>query len=328
MRQGHYNFRNTRAKQNRNPDSQSEQYSSSMQVDIESSHTNIEEIFFNQDSSMGDRDERNIIPNQGEVMFRQLLGTLEQGQRMQQEQNRQMDMMLQLRARQMGVNINLGDANNGNDNNRGNDNNGGRGNNNGPENNINGNNGHGNNGNEADNFRHIARPTQTASSRPLLPTFPPRDPVQPVNESQITELQGQFRRDWEASGPEFQADISLRDYMDLRMRHMPRAGGRNQNFELRKKVGKLSLPYYDASGKMTARAWVQKVDTYLQLNPMPEDEAIKYAAMHLDGVAYEWWHHGMVTLGHNQITSYEEFTERLIERFDTRDPELHFKELA
>lgn len=36
----------------------------------------------------------------------------------------------------------------------------------------------------------------------------------------------------------------------------------------------------------------------------------------------------MVTLGHNQITSYEEFTERLIERFDTRDPELHFKELA
>ena len=36
----------------------------------------------------------------------------------------------------------------------------------------------------------------------------------------------------------------------------------------------------------------------------------------------------MVTLGHNQITSYEEFTENLVERFDTRDPELQFKELA
>ena len=61
---------------------------------------------------------------------------------------------------------------------------------------------------------------------------------------------------------------------------------------------------------------------------MPEEEAIKYVAIHLDGPTHEWWHHGMVTLGHNQITSYEEFTGKLIERFDTRDPELLFKELA
>ena len=106
---------------------------------------------------------------------------------MQQEQNRRMDMMLQLMARQMGININPGDVNNGNNNNGGNDNNrgnnnGGRGNNNGLENNINDNNGHGNNGNEDDNFRHVARLAQTTSSRPLLPTFPPRDPVQPINE--------------------------------------------------------------------------------------------------------------------------------------------------
>ena len=88
-----------------------------------------------------------------------------------------MDMMLQLMARQMGININLGDANNGNNNNRGNDN-GGR-------DNINGNN---NNGNEADNFRHVARLARTSSSRPLLPTFPPRDPVQLINEPQIAEF--------------------------------------------------------------------------------------------------------------------------------------------
>ena len=106
------------------------------------------------------------------------------------------------------------------------------------------------------------------------------------------------------------------------MRHMPKLGGRSQNLELRKKVGKIYLPYYDALGKMTTWAWVQKVDTYLQLNPMPKEEAIKYVAIHLDGLAHEWWHQGMVTFGRNQITSYEEFTEKLIERFDTRDPEL------
>ena len=64
------------------------------------------------------------------------------------------------------------------------------------------------------------------------------------------------------------------------------------------------------------------MDTYLQLKPMPEEETIKHAAIHLDGPAHEWWHHDMVTLGHDQITSCEEFTEKLIERFDTRDPKL------
>ena len=62
-------------------------------------------------------------------MFKWLLGTLEEGQCMQHEQNRRMDMMLQLMARQMGININPGDANNGNNKNGGNDNN--RGNDNG-----------------------------------------------------------------------------------------------------------------------------------------------------------------------------------------------------
>ena len=35
-----------------------------------------------------------------------------------------------------------------------------------------------------------------------------------------------------------------------------------------------------------------------------------------------------MTLGHNTITSYTDFTQRLIERFDRKDPEVHFRELA
>jgi hypothetical protein len=70
------------------------------------------------------------------------------------------------------------------------------------------------------------------------------------------------------------------------------------------------------------------LDTYFQLNPMIESEAIKYATLHLDGEAHEWWHHGLVTLGHAGITSYLDFTQRLMDRFDRRDPELHFRELA
>ena len=35
-----------------------------------------------------------------------------------------------------------------------------------------------------------------------------------------------------------------------------------------------------------------------------------------------------MTLGHNTITSYPDFTQRLIEQFDRKDHEVHFKELA
>ena len=33
-------------------------------------------------------------------------------------------------------------------------------------------------------------------------------------------------------------------------------------------------------------------------------------------------------MGHASITSYLEFTQRLIERFDQKDPEIHFRELT
>lgn len=100
------------------------------------------------------------------------------------------------------------------------------------------------------------------------------------------------------------------------------------NNDIKRKVGKINLSPFDGTGATSARDWVQKANAYFQLNPMPEDEAIKFAALHLEGVAHERWHHGMVTLGHDQITSYVEFTERFIDRFDGRDPELNFKELA
>jgi hypothetical protein len=62
---------------------------------------------------------------------------------------------------------------------------------------------------------------------------------------------------------------------------------------------------------------------------MTKTEAISFGTtLHLEGEAHEWWHHGLVTLGHSRITSYREFTERLMDMFDRRDPEIHFRDLA
>ena len=89
-----------------------------------------------------------------------------------------------------------------------------------------------------------------------------------------------------------------------------------------------NYPTFEGTRGGPARTWVQKLDTYFQLNPMIETDAIKLDTLHLDGESHEWWYHGLVTLGRNTITSYPDFTQRLIERFDRKDPEVHFRELA
>jgi hypothetical protein len=61
---------------------------------------------------------------------------------------------------------------------------------------------------------------------------------------------------------------------------------------------------------------------------MTEVKAIKYATLHLKGESQEWWYHRLVTLGHTNITSYVEFTQILMDMFDKKDLEIHFRELA
>jgi hypothetical protein len=72
----------------------------------------------------------------------------------------------------------------------------------------------------------------------------------------------------------------------------------------------------------------RSLDMYYKHNQMIETEAISFVTLHLEGEAHEWWYHGLVTLGHSRITSYREFTNRLMERFDRKDLEIHFRNLA
>jgi len=40
---------------------------------------------------------------------------------------------------------------------------------------------------------------------------------------------------------------------------------------------------------------------------MTKIEAIKFATLHLEGAAHEWWYHCLVTQGHGAIVSYDQF---------------------
>jgi hypothetical protein len=188
-------------------------------------------------------------------------------------------------------------------------------------------------------------PTRTYTSasripRPLFPSFQRAPPVaaqlsiaqrSPTHAEDIAD----YRREYATLGRDFHQNMTLVEYCGLKLRNHPREprkGGSQQqqghNMDFIRKVGKLTIPSFDGSSKCTAKAWVQKLDTYYKLNQMTESEAISFATLHLEGEAHEWWYHGLVTLGHSCFTSYREFTKRLMDRFDKRDLEIHFRDLA
>jgi hypothetical protein len=76
---------------------------------------------------------------------------------------------------------------------------------------------------------------------------------------------------------------------------------------------------------MHCQSMGSKVGHIVPINPMTETKTIKYENVHLDGEAHEWQYHGLVTLGHASITSYLDFTQRLMDHFDKKDLELHFR---
>ena len=89
-------------------------------------------------------------------------------------------------------------------------------------------------------------------------------------------------------------------------------------------MGRLFFPKFNGTPSCSAKAWVEKLDIYFQLNKVPEVEAIKIVALYFEGEAHNWWFHGLSTLGHNNVSTYAEFTRRLVERFDQKDPEAPF----
>ena len=84
-----------------------------------------------------------------------------------------------------------------------------------------------------------------------------------------------------------------------------------KNKDLNCAISKVPLPTFDGSSQSSANTWVQKLDVYVQLNPMVEKYALKMAILHLEGDANEWWFHGLKTLDHYQVKTYGEFIDRL-----------------
>lgn len=54
---------------------------------------------------------------------------------------------------------------------------------------------------------------------------------------------------------------------------------------------------------------------------------MQFATLYLEDMAYDWWHHGLITHGHGEITNFDEFSQRILDRFERKDEDF-FRELA
>eukprot|EP00253_Pinus_taeda_P033610 PITA_33610 len=165
-----------------------------------------------------------------------------------------------------------------------------------------------------------------------MPTFLGADTGAGAQQEAKPGHMGDYFAEYQAYGQEFRDALSFRDFVQLQRDSRPHDHHRgNRHYhdgDTHRAASRFHLSTFDGSSNSSVKSWVEKLDIYYQLNQMSEAEAIKVATLHLDGKAQDWWFHVMVTLEHSTVTTYAEFTRRLIERFDRRGPEQHFVELT
>ena len=77
----------------------------------------------------------------------------------------------------------------------------------------------------------------------------------------------------------------------------------------RSKRGRIFLSHFDGSAECTTQAWVEEVASYFHLHQVSEKEAIRVAALHLKGMAHDWWFNGSTSFCHANVKTYVGFTK-------------------
>ena len=127
------------------------------------------------------------------------------------------------------------------------------------------------------------------SSIPTMPNFLEYAVVGLVIPVESSEPFGAYLQEYRDLGDEFHAAMSFSYFCNMKSRNRPRNFNRGftQNYELQKTLGRLTIPNFDGARGGSARIWVNKLDTYFQLNPMTETDTIKLDTLHLDGEDHE-----------------------------------------
>jgi len=102
------------------------------------------------------------------------------------------------------------------------------------------------------------------SSRPTMPHFLADSVAGPVMPVEPSEPFGAYLQEYRDLGDEFRVAMYFSYFCNMKSRNRPRNFNRgfNQNYELQKTLGRVTIPNIDGARGGSARIWVQKLDTY------------------------------------------------------------------
>jgi len=104
----------------------------------------------------------------------------------------------------------------------------------------------------------------TKTPGPTMPQFLSGE-VAPEGPTEQDDSYLAYLKEYRRLGNDVQAVISFTDFCHLKQKNRPRGAKRTPNHELQKTLGKVTIPNFDGSSKCSTRTWVQKLDTYFQL---------------------------------------------------------------
>lgn len=120
---------------------------------------------------------------------------------------------------------------------------------------------------------------------------------------------------------ELRNNVPFKDYYNTKMKYIFNCKRKTPcNQDLEKKINKVVLPNFGGKKKFHVQTWSKKLDTYLQHSPMMEGNSIKFFILHLTRITHGWWQYGEKNHGYQIIIVNNEFTQKLIRRFDQKDP--------
>ena len=117
---------------------------------------------------------------------------------------------------------------------------------------------------------------ESSSSRILRLPFLPREETQREEEgiNQPINRIVENARAYANLELEIRELITFAEFCEGQKHEVPKRMRRYVNKDLKHKVNKVIFPNFDGSRKMTAHAWLQKLNTYFTLSPMTEEDAL------------------------------------------------------
>lgn len=134
----------------------------------------------------------------------------------------------------------------------------------------------------------------------------------------------QWWEEYKSLDDECKEALSFREFCELQRNE----GNQRTRDRIREKI---EIPKFNGEEKgIRPLVWLQKLEQLFKDKPRDDDEKIRFATLHLEGLPYEWWLNVDMDTQEGlreKFQPWQEFREQFLSLFDSKRAEDHFCKL-